>query len=115
MPFHPIHEALQTSQKQGPVGKAGEHIVGSVKKQFFLTLFPFCYIAGIVDDAADILVLSQVSNHTLEVEPTSVCMSQPELNDRILYVRDRSRTRAHGLQEIVRMNVSVRGITRLTG
>jgi hypothetical protein len=75
VPFHPIHDALQTSQKQSPVWKAGEHIVGSVKKQFFLSVFPFCYISGIVDDAADILVLNQVSNNTLEMEPPSVCMS----------------------------------------
>jgi hypothetical protein len=75
VPFHPIHDALQTSQKQDPVWKAGEPIVGGAKKQFFLSMFPFCYIAGIVDNAADILVLNQVSNHTLEIEPPSVCMS----------------------------------------
>ena len=75
MSFHPIHDALQTSQKQGPVWKAGEHIVSSAEKQFFLSMFPFGYISGIVDNAADILVLNQVPNHTLEIEPASVCMS----------------------------------------
>jgi hypothetical protein len=75
VPFHPIHDALQTSQKQGPVWKAGERIVGGVKKQFFLSMLSFCYISGIVDNAADILVLNQVSNNTLEIEPPSVCMS----------------------------------------
>src|ERR1035438_9056451 len=85
MPFHPIHDALQSSQEQGPIGKASEHIVGSVKKQFFLSVFPFCYISGVVNDAADILVLKQVSNNTLEIEPPSVCMLQPELNYHILF------------------------------
>src|SRR5450755_1189832 len=101
MPFHSIHDALQTPQKQGPVWKASEDIVGRVKKQFFLSAFPFCYIPGVVDDAADILVLNQVSNNTLEIEPPSVCMSQSELNDRILSrilsIRYRSRPCAHGL------------------
>jgi hypothetical protein len=75
VPFHPVYDALQTAQKQGPVWKAGERIVGGVKKQFFLSMFSFCYISGIVDNAADILVLNQVSNNTLEIEPPSVCMS----------------------------------------
>jgi hypothetical protein len=39
MPFHPIHDALQTSEKQGPIWKAGERIVGGVKKQLFLRNF----------------------------------------------------------------------------
>src|ERR1700730_18373380 len=104
MPFHPIHDALQTSQEQGPVRKAGEHIVGSVKKQFFLIMFPLGYISGVVDDAADILVPNQVSNNTLEIEPHSVCMSQPELNRRILSIPHWSRSSAHGLGEIVRMD-----------
>jgi hypothetical protein len=84
MPFYPIHDALQTSQEQGAVRKAGERIVGGVKKQSFLIMFPFGYISSVVDDAADILVPNQVSNNTLEIEPPSVCMSQPELNYRIL-------------------------------
>jgi hypothetical protein len=75
VPFHPIHDALQTSQKQGPVWKAGERIVSGVKKQFLLSIFPFRYIAGIVDNATDILVLNQLSNNTLEIEPPPVCMS----------------------------------------
>jgi hypothetical protein len=75
VPFHPIHDALQTSQKEGAVWKAGERIVSGVKKQFFLRMFPFRYIAGIVDNATDILVLNQVSNNTLEIEPPPVCMS----------------------------------------
>src|SRR5580658_8675946 len=95
------------SQEQGPVWKAGEHIVSSVVKQFFLSMFPFCYISGIVDNAADILLLKQVSNNTLEIEPASVRMSQPELNNRTLSrvrsIRYRSRPLAHGLREIVRM------------
>ena len=49
--------------------------MGGVKKQLFLSMFSFCYISGIVDNAADVLVLNQVSNNTLEVEPPSVCMS----------------------------------------
>jgi hypothetical protein len=75
VPFHPIYDAFQTSQKQSPVWKAGKRIVGGVKKQFFLSMFSFCYISCIVDNAADILVLNQVSNNTLEIEPPSVCMS----------------------------------------
>src|SRR5580704_12056961 len=83
VPFHPVYDALQTSQEQGPVWKAGERIVGGVKKQLFLSMFSFCYISGIVDNAADILVLNQVSNNTLEIEPSSVGVSQPDFNDRI--------------------------------
>jgi hypothetical protein len=75
VPFHPIYDALQTSQKQGSVWKASERIVRGVKKQLFLGMFSFCYVSGIVDNAADILVLNQVSNNTLEIEPPAVCMS----------------------------------------
>jgi hypothetical protein len=69
VPFHPIHDGLQTSQKQDPVWKAGERIVGGAEKQLFLSMFSLGYIAGTVDDPTDILVLNQVSNHTLEIEP----------------------------------------------
>jgi hypothetical protein len=75
VPFHPIYDALQTSQKPGSVRKPGERIVGGAKKQLFLGMFSFCYISGIVDNAADIHVLNQISNNTLEIEPPSVCMS----------------------------------------
>jgi hypothetical protein len=75
VPFHSIHDALQTSQKQGTVRKASQRIVGGIKKQLFLSMFSFCYVSGIVDNAADILVLDQVPNYALEIEPSSVCMS----------------------------------------
>src|SRR5271154_2572279 len=78
--LHPIYDALQTFQKQGPVRKSGERIMGSIKDQLFLSAFSFRYIAGVVNDAADIFVFSQVSNNTLEIEPPAVRMSQPELN-----------------------------------
>jgi len=32
VPFHLIHDALQPSQKQDSIWKAGEHIVRGVKK-----------------------------------------------------------------------------------
>jgi hypothetical protein len=101
--FHSIHDALQTSQKQGAVWKAGERIVGGVEKQLFLSMLSLCYISGVVDNAADVPVLNQVSNYTLEIEPPTICMSQPELNYRIRAIRDRSRPRAHDLPEVVRM------------
>jgi hypothetical protein len=75
MPFHPIYDALQTSQKRGSVRKPGESIVGGAKKQLFLGMFSFGYVSGIVDNAADIPMLNQISNNTLEIEPPSVCMS----------------------------------------
>jgi hypothetical protein len=77
--------------------------VGGVKKQFFLSMFSFCYIPCIVDNAADILVLREVSNNTLEMEPSSGCMSQPTFDYRILGRPHRSRSCAHRLSEIVRM------------
>jgi hypothetical protein len=49
--------------------------MGGVKKQFLLNMLSFCYISGVVDNPADILVLNQVSNHTLEIEPLPVSMS----------------------------------------
>ena len=67
-------------------------------------MFSFCYISGIVDNAADILVFNQVSNNRLEIEPSSVCMSQAELNDRILAMRYRSDPALMVLREIVRMH-----------
>jgi hypothetical protein len=75
VPFHSIYDALQTPQKRGSVGQPGERIVGGAKKQLFLGMFSFCYVSGIVDNAADILVLNQVSNNTLEIQPRFVCMS----------------------------------------
>src|ERR1700723_2562102 len=86
VPLLPIHHALQTSQKQGSPWKAGERIVGGVKKQLFLSMFSFCYVSGIVNNAADILMLNQVSNNTLEIKPPVVRMSHPEFDDRILAV-----------------------------
>src|SRR5580658_6113198 len=72
--FHAIHDTLQTFQKQSPVRKTGKSIVGGIKDQLFLSTFSFCDIAGVVDDAADILVLNQVSNHALEIEPPPIGM-----------------------------------------
>ena len=74
MPFHLIDDTLQTSQKQGPIWQASQGIVGGVKQQFVLSTFPFADIAGVIDNPADILVLNQVSNNTLEIEPCSVRM-----------------------------------------
>jgi hypothetical protein len=75
VPFPPVYDALQASQKQGPVRKAGERIVCGAKKQFFLSMFSFGYVSSIVDNSADILVLDQVSNDALEIQPPSVCVS----------------------------------------
>jgi len=95
----------QTSQKTRPGWKAGEHIVGSVKKQFFLSLFPFCLYRGHCRRCRRYSCAeSSFDNHTLEMEPTFRLhvATGTQRSDSVRTLR--SRTRAHGLQEIVRMN-----------
>ena len=98
-------DALQPSQKQHTIRKTGEHIVCGVKYQFSLSIFSLGYVAGVIDNSADVFVLYQVSNNALEMEPSSICMSQPKLQYPVLScIRSvESRFHAHRFCDIVWM------------
>ena len=81
MLFDVVHDALQSPQEQNAVWKTSEHVMAGVEKKFFLSVFSLGYVACIIDNAADVLVLNQISNDTFKVNPVSICMSQPRLND----------------------------------
>src|ERR1035438_5721027 len=87
MPLQAFKDNPQAVQECRAVGQARELIVASTEEELLLSVFSLGNIPGIEYQTFNILILKQVSDCALEVQPSAVRMGEADVHDSVLVFR----------------------------